>query len=233
VPELALGDTPRAFMNQELNFEKLASEDIAQAMAALVRPGAGYVGASETLLTALGLSEDAIVDFRSLSGGLVGKQTLALRYLFHNGPIWQRHFAWQAPVERARPGAAQLAQALLERIEAVGKQQEAIARRATELDSAALLPLARSFAEDPTSSDALMLLATLALHDGARLALRRRTCALAGELCAEDHDTLDLLMLLSQDLSDLPLATVGGGRLSYLIVAHAPCVRPLHAVWCR
>ena len=206
-------------MNQELNFEKLASEEIAQAMAALVRPGAGYVGSAETLLTALGLAEDAIVDFRSLPGGLAGKQTLALRYLFHNGPIWQRHFAWQAPLERARPGAAQLAQALLERIERVTKQREAITRLAAELESAPLLPLARAFAQDPTSDDALTLLATLMLHDGARLALRSRTCAAARELCAEDHDTLDLLLLLSQDLSDLPLATVGGGRLSYLIVA--------------
>src|SRR5690606_16222515 len=106
----ALGDTPRAFMNQELNFEKLASEEIAQAMAALVRPGAGYVGASEALLTALGLRDDAIVDFRSLPLGQLGQQTLALRYLFLNGSTWQRHFAWQRSLERVQSGAAALAQ---------------------------------------------------------------------------------------------------------------------------
>jgi len=206
-------------MNQELNFEKLASEEIAQAMAALVRPGAGYVGASETLLTALGLAEDAIVDFRSLPGGRATQQALALRYLFLNGSTWQRHFAWQAPLERAHPGAASLALDLLQRIEAIQQRQEALSSLAADLEHLPLIALARSFAAAPTTDDALLLLAALTLSAGARRAITRRTSELGQKLCAEDHDATDLLLALSHDPADLPLATVGGGRLTYLIVA--------------
>lgn len=206
-------------MNQELNFEKLASEEIAQAMAALVRPGAGYVGATEALLTALGLRDDAIVDFRSLPLRKLGQQTLALRYLFLNGATWQRHFAWQPPLERAHAGAADLAQKLFDRIEVAAKKADAIASLAQKLQTAPLLPVARSFAADPLSDDALLLLAVVTLNDAARRTLYTRTCTLAHELCAEDHDSTDLLFLLAHDPADLPLTTVGGGRLSYLIVA--------------
>lgn len=206
-------------MNQELNFEKLASEEIAQAMAALVRPGAGYVGASEALLTALGLRDDAIVDFRSLPLGQLGQQTLALRYLFLNGSTWQRHFAWQRSLERVQSGAAALAQTLLERIEATAKKTEAMAALAQQLDKAPLLPLARAFTADPLSDDALLLLAVVTLNEAARRTLSQRIRALAHELCAEDHESTDLLLLLAHEPADLPLATVGGGRLSYLIVA--------------
>jgi acetyl/propionyl-CoA carboxylase alpha subunit len=206
-------------MNQELNFEKLASEEIAQAMAALVRPGAGYVGANETLLTALGLAEDAIVDFRSLPGGRVGRQTLALRYLLLNGPTWQRHFAWQAPLERVSPGAAALAERLLGRLEQAAGKQDAIKSLARKLEDLPLVALVKTFAQDPTSDEALHLLATVTLDGGARQILRRRACALAHDLCQGDHDSLDLLLILSHDLADLPFATVSGGRLEYLIVA--------------
>lgn len=206
-------------MNQELNFEKLASEEIAQAMAALVRPGAGYVGATEALLTALGLRDDAIVDFRSLPLRKLGQQTLALRYLFLNGATWQRHFAWQPPLERAHAGASALAQKLFDRIELAAKNADALASLAQKLQTAPLLPIARAFAADPRSDDALLLLAVVTLNDAARRTLHTRTCTLAHELCAEDHDSTDLLLLLAHDPADLPLTTVGGGRLSYLIVA--------------
>jgi len=206
-------------MNQELNFEKLASEEIAQAMAALVRPGAGYVGASEALLTALGRSEGAIVDFRSLPLGRLGQQTLALRYLLLNGSTWQRHFAWQAPLERAEVGAAALAQKLLDRLEQVALRKEALTKLTKQLEQQPLLPLARSFAADPTSDEALLLLAVVTLNDTARRGLRQRICAEAQVLCREDHEATDLLLLLTHDPADLPLTTVGGGRLTYLIVA--------------
>ncbi len=203
-------------MNQELNLARPTADDVAAAMATLVRPRGGYVGPQDALAAALELAPGALVEFRSVQLGAVGQKLLALRYLVCNGAVWRRYFAWKAPLEKLSAGASARAEELMDRIERHLAEVSAATKTKPDLG---LDQVRAVVTKDLTSDAALEMFVRLerepALREGLRAELDRR----AHELLAAAPRDVDLLYLTTHDLSRQPATTVGEGDFRYLIVA--------------
>ncbi len=202
------------FMNREINFSRCASGEVLQQMASLIRPSSGYVGCKETILTALGLAEDALVDLRSVPLRGTGQRLLALRYLIENGEVWRNCFAYRSSLDEAYPGATEQLEQLCQQIESKRRSNCSL-----EWEDMPFSDLAELVTAVPIGEQGLEVLCAIARDGDARERLRRRLEREAPEILSNDHRTCDVIYLLSQDLSRLSATTVGEGELRYLIVA--------------
>lgn len=204
-------------MNREMNFSRSSETQISEGMSSLISPGAGYVGCGETILTALGLAEDMLVDLRSVPLGATGQRLLALRYLIANGHAWRCFFAYKTSLERTLPGAVPAFEELWTRLEECRAQtnRDSAETEFGAMPSEQLAELATDF----EAEHCYRLLCVIHFSERFREALRARLRREAAELTARDHWAADVLYLLSQDLGRFFATTVGAGDLRYLIVA--------------
>lgn len=195
------------------------TEEVTSAMKAMVRPGSGHIGCAEALAVAVGLPGSRLVELRSVPQGIFGQRLLALRYLIKNGFVWFNYFSWEKALSKLDSSAPDQARALWSRIEALKSQNSERASFTAKVREASLESIAKFAEEGLTSDAALSFLLGLDADDEARIELQQRVRSEGPQLLEKDASAVDVLFLLSQDLTRFPATTVGSGALEYVIVA--------------
>ncbi len=195
------------------------TDQVTSAMKAMVRPGSGHIGCAEALAVAIGLPGSRLVELRSVPQGIFGQRLLSLRYLIKNGYVWFNYFSWEKALAKLDAKAPDQARALWARIESVKSQLDAPASLVEKVNQTSLETLAKFADEGLTSDSALTFLVGLDAAEDARLGLQHRVRSEGPSLLDTDAAAVDVLFLLSQDLTRFPATTVGGGALDYIIVA--------------
>lgn len=199
--------------------DRESSESISEKMASLVRPGTGHVGFKEVLPVALGLEGARLVELRSVPLGILGQRLMALRYLVENGEVWFKYFAWEKPLARLHADAPGQARSLWDKILAVKKSLKDEAHFSKKIAALKLGKLAATVEKEIDQKGGLEILAGLSAFPAVRTALRARLEKEGPALLSKEARSVDLVYLLSQDLTRFPATTVGECALKYVIVA--------------
>ncbi len=192
------------------------STDVTSAMRSLRRPGSGNISCAECLAAAVGapvrLTELKSVPFQK------GHQLLALRYLLENGGVWLKYFSWQKPLAKLSSESVALAPPLLERLVEARSAAAMYTTLSKQLHEGKLIELKERLS-DLGAQSALELIGLIHHDDEQRLALRARVLQEGQALVESEPEFVDLLFLLTQDLSRFPSTTTRAGALRYVIVA--------------
>ncbi len=199
--------------------DRPSTDEVTLAMKSLVRPGTGHVGCTEILAVALGLKGARLVELRSVPGGLPAQQLMAFRYLIENGAVWFKYFAWEKALAKIDEKAPEQARILWKKIESSRAKLGDEKAFAKKIASYKLPKVAAKLGKDYAEKDALKLLLGLSRFAAVRESLRARLNEESTSLLGQDPSLVDVLYLLSQDLSSFPATTVGRGDLAYVIVA--------------
>src|SRR5690606_25618499 len=146
-----------------------------------------------------------------------GHQLLALRYLLENGGVWLKYFSWQKPLSKLSPSAVELIPDLYEALVSAATLSEPDART-NALLTGPLTDFTTALA-DLRADTALNLIALMSRDEQKRIHLRARLNKAGMQLVTEHPELVDLLFLLTQDLTRYPASTTRAGQLNYVIVA--------------